>query len=379
MASPSSPRQPSGPEPSSVLCDSCKKSVLEPSQNTENVSYDERIRQVRKEWLLSPSMWPVGYIIGSPYSPFRVEQELPKRDWRNAFEDLLALESGGEMISLESRKQENTVAAKVNWGRAKSCIEKLIKYNAQDAHAYNLLQTAYNVSKSPGNQTDPSIMSWFDEKKKMAIEMVQRRVALAEAFKAREETRREWSASLRKDRGQWMASLITSGALTSWNSILEDSEEGVLIRLRAPEDSISFSEHELREHFEDGKPLEDGIPGPPMYEVSYRPSSVPVDDHQFVDDGSSPPPPPDQPTIVSRIPDRPCFRGQTTVAERTTLPDGKMVTKVVMKNYLTNGDFQEKVMVQEPGKVLQEVEEARALIQDRMLGFDTPVEEASLD
>ena len=379
MASPSSPGQPSGPEPGSVLCDNCKKSVLEPSQNTENVSYDERIRQVRKEWLLSPSMWPVGYIIGSPYSPFRVEQELPKRDWRNAFEDLLALESGGEMISLESRKQEKTVAAKVNWGRAKSCIEKLIKYNAQDAHAYNLLQTAYNVSKSPGNQTDPSIMSWLDEKKKMAIEMVQRRVALAEAFKAREETRREWSASLRKDRGQWMASLITSGALTSWNSTLEDSEEGVLIRLRAPEDSISFSERELREHFEDGKPLEDGIPGPPMYEVSYRPSSVPVDDHQFVDDGSSPQPPPDQPTIVSRIPDRPCFWGQTTVAERTTLPDGKMVTKVVMKNYLTNGDFQEKVMVQEPGKVLQEVEEARALIQDRMLGFDTPVEEASLD
>lgn len=379
MASPSSPGQPSGPDPGSVLCDNCKKSVLEPYQNTESISYHERMSQARKEWLLSPSMWPVGYIIGSPYSPFWVEQELPKRDWRNAFEDLLALESGGEMVSLESRKQEQAVAAKVNWERAKSCIEKLNKFNARNAHTYNLVQTALNLAKSPGNQTDPSFISWLDEKKKMVAEMVQRRVDTAKAFKTMEEIRREWSASLRKDRGQWMASLITSGALTSWNSTLEDSEEGELMVLGTPEDGIKFSENELREHFKHGKPLHEGTPGPPMYEVSHRPSTVPVDDHQFVDDGSSPQPPPDEPTYTSRIPDRPCFRMQTTVAEHITLPDGKMVTKVVMRNYLTNGDFQEKVMVQEPGKVLQEVEEARALIQDRMLGFDEPIEEASLD
>lgn len=75
---------------------------------------------------------------------------------------------------------------------------------------------------------------------------------------------------------------------------------------------------------------------------------------------------------MSKIPERPCFWSQTTTAERITLPDGRMVTKVVMKNYLTNGDVEEKVIVQEPGKVLQEVEKARALIQDRMFGFDQP-------
>ena len=381
MASSSGPGQPSGPDPGSVLCDNCKKSVLEPSQNPENIPYRERMRQVKKEWLLSPGMWPVGYLIGSPYSPFRVEQELPKRDWRNAFEDLLALESGGDMISHESRKQEKAVAAKLNWERASSCIEKLNKLNARDAHSFNLMETAFSAAKSQGNQIDPSVVSWWNEKQKMVKEMVQRRVALAEAFKAREETRREWSASSRKERGQWMASLITSSALRGWKSTLEDSEEGALINLVAlePPNGISFSERELHDHFEDGKPLDDGVPGPPMYEISYRPSVVPVEDHQFVDDGSSSQPPPDEPTIVSRIPERPCFCGQTTVAERITLPNGKMATKVIMQNYLTNGEFEEKVITQEPGKVLEEVEKARALIQDRMFGFDKPIEMVSFD
>ena len=379
MASPSDTVQPTDPNPGSVLCDKCKKFVLEPSQNAENISVADRIRQIRSEWRLSPRMWPVGYLIESPYSPFWVEQELPKRNWRNAFEDLLALESGGEMISDESRKQEKAVAAKINWERASHCIETLNKLNARDAPSYNLAQTALNSAKSLGPQKDPAIISWLEEKMKSAREMAQRRVAIAESFKVMEETRREWPASRHKDRGQWMASLITSGALTGWSSTLEDSEHGDLIRLRnkvaAPEDDagIDFTELELHEHFEDGKPFEYGLPGSPLYLVSDRTPAVPVDDDQFVDENSSPRPPPDEPVIMSRIPERPYFWGQNTNAERITLPNGKTATRVVMKNYLTNGDVEEKVIVQEPGRVLEEVEKARALIQDRMYGFDQPI------
>lgn len=379
MASPSDTEQPTAPNPGSVLCDKCKKSVLEPSQNAENISLEDRIRQIRVEWRLSPRMWPVGYLIESPYSPFRVEQELPKHNWRNAFEDLLVLESGGEMISDESREQEKAVAAKINWERASHCIETLNKLNARDAPSYTLAQTALKSAKSLGPHKDLAIISWLEEKIKSAREMAQRRVAIAESFKIREETRRDWSASRHKDRGQWMASLITSGALTGWSSTLEDSEDGDLIRLRnkvaAPEDNagIDFTELELHEHFEDGKPLEYGLPGPPLYLVSDRTPAVPMDDDQFVDENSSPPPPPDLPVIMSRIPERPYFWGQNTTAERITLPNGKTATRVVMKNYLTNGDVEEKVIVQEPGRVLQEVEKARALIQDRMYGFDQPI------
>lgn len=321
----------------------------------------------------------MGYIMASPYSPFRVEQELPKRDWRNAFEDLLALESGGEMISHESRKQEKAVAAKLCWERAYHCIEKLNKLNARDAHTFTLAQTALNSVKSPGRQTDPAIISWLDKTINELREVAQRRVALAEAFKADEAASREWSASRHKERGQWMASLIASGALRGWGSRLTDSEDGDLIDLWkeqvAPEDQggMSFTEREVHKHFDDGRPFEKGTPGPPLYEVSHQPPAVPTDDDQFVVETGSFKPPPDEPALMSKIPERPCFWGQVTAAERIELSNRKMGTRVVMKNFLTNGDVEEKVIVQEPGKVLQEVEKARALIQDRMFGFDKPI------
>ena len=231
MASPSGPEKPSGPDLGLVFCDKCKKSVLEPSQKSENISLPDTIHQAINAWHLSPRTWPMGYILGSSYSPFRVEQELPKSDWRNAFEDLLALESGGEMISHESRKQEKAVAAKLRWERAYHCIEKLNKVNARDASTFTLAQTALNGINSKRRQTDPAIISWLEKKMNEAREMAQRRVALAEAFKADEATRREWSAGRQKDRGQWMASLITSGALRGWGSRLRDSEDGDLIDL----------------------------------------------------------------------------------------------------------------------------------------------------
>ena len=377
MASPSALGQPSGPDPGSVLCDDCRKSVLEPSQNTDNRPFRDRVRQVMSEWLLSSRMWPMGYIIGSPYSPFLVEKEHPNRDWRNAFEDLLALESGGDMISLESRKQEKAVAANFHWERASRCIEKLNRLNARDATGFALAQQALNLSKSPGNETDPSIVSWLENKLSGAKQMAQRRVALAEMFKEREANRSQFTASRHKDRGQWMASLITSGALRGWSSALEDSEDAEFICLNkesvASEDAdgITFTERELSEHIEDGKPLEQWTPGPPLYQVPHQSPDVLADDHPSVEESVSPPP--EEAIYVSRIPERPYFSRQTTTAERIALPNGKMATRVVMRNYLTDGSVEEKVIVQEPGKVLQEVEKAKALIQDRMIGFDQPI------
>lgn len=382
MPSSSSPEQPPGPDPGSVLCDKCKKSVLEPSQSTENVSLSGKLQQALKDWLLSPQMWPVGYLIRSPYSPLQVEQELPKREWRNAFEDLLALESGGEMISHESRKQEKSIAANLSWERANYCINKINKWNIHDAPDLDLMQRALDAAKSPGRRADPSVISWVENTLKQRKEKVWNRIALAEAFKAQEESRREWSASRHKERGQWMASLITSGALRGWTSVLNDSEVGDVITLGKEENSenfensggITFSELELKDFFEDGKPLQTGIPRAPLYRVSPRPPATPVDDSQKVDDFSVlHDPPPAEPTLWSITPERPCFFGQRMAAERITLPNGKTTTRVLLRNWLTNGDVEEKVLVEEPGKVLQEVEKARASISDRRFGFDAPI------
>lgn len=382
MDSSSNPTQPSDREVGSVLCDNCKKSVLEPDQNASDLGFPDRLRQIAREWRLSPSMWPVGYLIESSYSPFHVEQELLKRDWRNAFEDLLALESGGEMISQESREEEKAVAASLRWERAAFCIGRLNQLNQRESAGMALAQRFRSVAEQRGHHKH---LSWIDGKLGEIRAVVGLRVALAQEFKASEEARREWSASRHKDRCQWMASLITSGALPGWRSKVEDSTDGVYYSLgrvdgATPEDNdtIRVTELELHELFDRGKPLEWSSPGPPLYHVASRNSpQMTGDGIEYYDDGTalapSDEPPPDEPVLMSETPDHPCFRAQLTSAERITLPNGKVATKVTVKNVLTNDEVEEKVMVQEPGNVLREVEKVRALIQDRIFGFDQPV------
>ena len=57
----------------------------------------------------APSLWPVIYAAISPYSPLRLEHQAPFRlegnKWRNAFEDLLALQSGHSMVKKTDRRE----------------------------------------------------------------------------------------------------------------------------------------------------------------------------------------------------------------------------------------------------------------------------------
>ena len=54
-------------------------------------------------------VWPITYVAMSPYSPLRLEQQESFRDhgakWRNAFEDLLVVQSGREMAEEKQRSQ----------------------------------------------------------------------------------------------------------------------------------------------------------------------------------------------------------------------------------------------------------------------------------
>lgn len=54
--------------------------------------------------------WPITFVVMSPYSPLRLEQQERFRDhgakWRNAFEDLLAVQSGREMAEEKQRPQD---------------------------------------------------------------------------------------------------------------------------------------------------------------------------------------------------------------------------------------------------------------------------------
>ena len=383
MASPPAPEEPPDPNPESVLCDRCKKSVLEPSEPSDlgeddNRPLNVRLEKAKHDWLLTRQMWPIGYIIASPYSPFRVEKELkelPRRDWRDAFEDLLALESGGEIISEESRKRETVTAVKLGYERAKTCIDSLNETNILHARVLKTAQTSLSHVQSPGRRPQPSIVSWLNEKIEQIRKSIQLRIELAHSFKAFERAS-DSPASRHKKRAQWMASLITSGALTDWTSTLSDSQAGDLYLFKkqgtASKEPIncSFSEVWLRKHLDGGRQSASPLAIPPLYRVANPRPARPTTDLEILDEDSWPPPPPDRPVLWTKTPERPYFRSQSASAERITLPSGKTATRVVIKNRLTNGDVEEKVIVDEPCKVLQEVEKAKASIQDRMLGFD---------
>lgn len=77
-------------------------------------------------------MWPIGYAVLSPYSPLSIERQLPDRNWRDAFEDLLALDSGGQMINLAERKKESVVAEKLWRDHIYQRIERINKQLKRD-------------------------------------------------------------------------------------------------------------------------------------------------------------------------------------------------------------------------------------------------------
>ncbi|KAL9614511.1 MAG: hypothetical protein Q9167_001039 [Letrouitia subvulpina] len=52
------------------------------------------------DWLTKPKFWPVGYILRSSYSPLALEEQFPEHKWRDAFEDLLAVESSGIPVGM---------------------------------------------------------------------------------------------------------------------------------------------------------------------------------------------------------------------------------------------------------------------------------------
>lgn len=81
-----------------ATCESCKR------PDASNMTWQDGVKHFFSNFLASPRMGPIGYILNSPYSPLRLERQIPYKDWRDPFEDLLAIDAGRGMISKEDRK-----------------------------------------------------------------------------------------------------------------------------------------------------------------------------------------------------------------------------------------------------------------------------------
>ena len=293
-------------------------------------------------------MWPVDYILNSVYSPLRVEQQQPGRRWRDAFEDLLALEANGEMISLRSRQEEKTMTVKIRHGIA-SCIIHMINGRIKDF--------------DPRQNTDTR-----DDENLLEVKSVMDRVVKAgKAFRKKKETELTLPASEQKERGQWITSLVSSGVLPGWISRYEKRSRSseVVFRLSHPmarpeEENIivltnrelwhrfNSAEHSLIDFAKDLQALQAlKVRGASQAAIP-PPEEVNVNEDRYVGKSSS-----------RATSDLQQLITQTTTAERLLLPDGSRVNKAIITNQFSNGKEEIIEVVQDAAKVLEEIEKAR--------------------
>ena len=305
-------------------------------------------------------MGPIGYILGSPYSPLHLERDIPTKNWRDAFEDLLAMDLGGGMISDISRREEDAYAAKKRYDHTCEYISILNQLLQQNLQLEAMSSKTREATSKHHNRRGTEIIDNILSKLKSSREGL-----LSQARNAHVtfEERRSSSASSLKPRGQWIASLITSGALPGWSSDTQISSKGIIVmhfgRRDAPPElaaDVQVSELELKEVFEEGKPYRvsklEGLP--PQQLQSLRDGSLVVED--------------DPNMKVSRL--MTDFKAssssilmQITETEPVKLSDGCVSARVTIKNQLVDGRWVTKHFDREPGRVLEEVENARKAME----------------
>ncbi|CAD6579449.1 MAG: hypothetical protein ASARMPREDX12_009172 [Alectoria sarmentosa] len=312
-------------------------------------------------------MWPVDYILHSPYSPFHLERQLPKRQWRDAFEDLLALESTREMMSLDSRKLETELAVRILYGKCSTIIYGNNKFLSDIARERKRLLRSRQKAMLEGDTRE---ISWIDDERLPTLGSVaDAKVKTSKMTTKLVENAKHLQASELKPRGQWIASLISSGVLPGWSSRLErgpsfGAQRMSMRNLTNPrnesdeKDVITFTENELRHRFGDPESSKPNVPsGGADSRATGQRSDVIINNE---DQNAGKPSSRARPSPKSLI-------AQNTTSEGVLLPDGSTVNKVVLTNCYANGREERIEIMQDAAKVLEEVEKARMLMQGHRL------------
>ena len=167
-------------------------------------------------------------------------------------------------------------------------------------------------------------------------------------------------ASNIKSRGQWLASLTTSGALPGWLSVTQAGLEGDITtfsRYDAPPElaaGLTTSEYELVQIFEQGKPHSFDAPTPlPQNQLeALARGSLKMKLQENVNG-----------LLKGFEPSPSSVRSQLTMSEPIKLPNGASGIKVIIRNKLVNGNVTTQEYVQEPTKVIEEMDKARKYME----------------
>lgn len=349
-----------------TACVNCGAPASWADSNSSNLSWKQSLNQHLDKYMKSPRMWPIGYILQSSYSPFRLEIDMPDHQcWRDAFEDLLALESGGQMISLKSRQEEAEVAKRI-WHHGISRHVSLVNDKLKsDAKYIALLKRIHDLAArenfAPTLGAVAEAIPAKEKSSKQAIAAAQNMIAGLE-----QQMGKSWPASSYKMRGQWMASLVSSGALPSWRAQMFDSSEGSQVGLSKIEgdpddaDGLRMTEGELKKQFKEGVPAQMGSPSWST-DAGHYPEAE--------DDGVN----------LRDLPIRPSILSQAISAECTKPGKGNISTRVTLINQFTDGRIEQKEINDDSSKVLEENERVYASMKERNAAVALAIQEAQID
>lgn len=314
-------------------------------------------------------MWPLGYILGSPYSPLNLEQQLesPDLNWRDRFEDLLALESGKKMISAVSRQNEAATASRIYNESVQDEISHVNQELRRNQESVVILQ---NLREMSVRRKDTLLVSSIDDEalpnqKKSAETAVASGNALIGSLKQLQNE----AASTYKRRVPWITSLISSGAMLGWESVVYDSSDGSqsdVYKTDGSGDGHLFTELDLAMIFKKGYRLDFRDPEWSTYEGSYSTVNYPQVE-RLSRKGDADPAAKHIHSTINNL--RPSILSQLTTVQKRKLWNGSIETRVVLKNRFTDGKEEEKTIVNDASKVLEEVEKANASIRERHRAF----------
>ena len=341
-----------------------------------NTSWRDGKEYFLKAYLSSSRMWPFGYIVDSAYSPLRLEREISDRNWRDAFEDLLALNAGRDMIRPESRRAEDDKAAETRYQYTNDFIQtsNMMQSQRLKFQAKTMKQRRTYVEDGETKKVallDKGLLPYLKSEIKASI-------AAAQKVKTAFEAQRNAKASHLKPPGHWMTSLITNGTAPGWSSLMRNSVDGPVIsfsRNSAPPEphiGMAFSERELEETFE-GRELQLGEPAA----LPSRLVDQVTNDSFHMKTGRV------AVGLIRRYrPSPSSILVQHAYAEPITLRDGSIGAKAYIKNQLADRQVEVKEFVEEPGMVSEEMDLARQLmatvgeiVVNRMHGPRTDSEE----
>ena len=304
-------------------------------------------------------MWPVGYVIGSPFSPLQLEMEIPEGNWRDAFEDLIALETCGQMISNESREKEAEVHVHLLRQDCHDAVSQVNDMLERDSKDMSILQ---RMRKLAARHNMFGMVSQFDkdvlQNRMRSQEFIDSGQAIISALKRLEQADKLEQSSRALQRGHWIASLFSSGALPGWQSKLHDSAIGHYWSfVKNDGEGLSISEFELSSYFGEGRPI--GIESPAWSTESGGYPEIERIDGVKADDGSSMFAEIKAPPLPHSI----CIQAIGT--DRTKIPNGFFSTRVKIWNRFTDGREEEKHIVDDTRSVLEEVKKAMVAMGNR--------------